>query len=489
MEGTKRQLGWKNYRLFIVLVVVVGFVVALFAFSIFVIGRNEEVYSVAAGSTVIDKNYNVVSLANNGQIRKSFTGDFSLQTVDENGNSAQYDLGKNSVAYSDFDYKFYLYGQAYLINNDTSVKKINQYEEISKATPSFYKLADRKYLLADKLIEAKEIGLKTDGYLLVNLDRQGDATLVNDEVNIKTINPIIIKGTYYDFDVAHEKLIIGGTEIDLANVIGTTNEFDDTIASDSGTSDGGENTGGTGGTSGDASRLVTAYYDNYIQRIKNSFNSLYGATSAMNDNLENVAKKTNVALDLTRWTNLTAVTADPTTITVNYSVFDPNNEYTRIFLTLSEYGSAVENKYILSKENTSFTIRDLKPDTKYVVGYGYALAKIVDESQAEVSIDTVTIVTPIPKLSISINKITTNKVYYVLKLDKGYAISQAEIQLISDGVVIGSTVYDASMATDYMYEGSFSYDSLGKDVEVRASQLVYNGVVLDGTISGRYINE
>lgn len=479
----KRQLGWKNYRLFALLVLIVVTVGALFVGSIVLMNQSAEAYDVVAGSSTLDKDYNLISIKNSGKITRGFNGNFALSTTNDKSEEVKYDLGKNAVVYSDGSYKFYLYGQAYLINNDTSVKKSDKMEEISKSKPAFYKLDDRKYLIADKTIKSKEISLDTTGYLIVELDRQGNATLVNHKINMRTINPIIIKGTYYDFDVVHEKLIVDDEEIDLTNIIGSTNEHEDPEIVEETDEEGGD------GQVSDKTDVLKGYYDKYFEKIRKSFNNLYSGANKTNSTLDSVARKTNVALDLTRWTNVTGLSTAPSSITVNYQVFDPNNEYSQIFVAISEYGSENETRYSVSKEYTSYMIRDLLPDHKYNIRYGYVLAKVVDESQADVYVDNLVVVTPKPKTEVSINKITTNRVHFVLKLDKEYEISQAKIHFIVDGAELGNMNYNLSQAVDFAYEDSFAYSTLGRVVEIRVTDMMYNGIALSDVISGVYINE
>lgn len=483
MENTyeKRQLGWKNYRLFIVLVVVVIGAGVLFTWFILNFGLTNDSYAVGAGSTVLDKDYKVLNVPVGGEIARKYNGNYELTIKTNDGAESKYELGKNTVSYSDSDYKFYLYGQSYLVNRDMSVKKSERYEEISKNTPSFYKLDDRKYLIADKVIRSKEISLNESGYLIVDIDRQGNATLVNNKINIKTINPIIIKGSFYDFDVAHEKLYVDEQEIDLTNVIGSSNEYVDPEIPEDLVPDTGEEVDPT-------DELIT-YYDNYFNRVKNSFNNLYSSTNKANNSIEAIAKKTNVALDLTRWTNVTKVTTTPSSITINYTVFDPNNDYSQIFVILSEYGSNSESRFALSKENSTYLIRDLKPDTKYSIRYGYTLAKIIDDSQAEVFADNLVVETKRPKTAVNITKITANSVNYVLKLDQEYAISQAKIRFIVDNAESDSIDFDLSRASNNEFAGSFAFYGGGRVVEVRVTDMSYNGVGINETVSDIYINE
>ena len=170
-------------------------------------------------------------------------------------------------------------------------------------------------------------------------------------------------------------------------------------------------------------------------------------------------------------------------------MFDPNNDYSQIFVILSEYGSNAESRFALSKENSTYLIRDLKPDTKYSIRYGYTLAKIIDDSQAEVFADNLVVETKKPKTSINITKITANTVYFVLKLDQEYAISQAKIRFIVDNAESSSIDYDLSLASNGEFAGSFAFDGRGRVVEVRVTDMSYNGVGINETVSDIYINE
>lgn len=69
-----------------------------------------------------------------------------------------------------------------------SVKK-NETKVKSSVISKFYKLEDRKYLIVDRTIEAVNSSLVTSNYLIVNLDKSGNATLINDKVSLKTITP------------------------------------------------------------------------------------------------------------------------------------------------------------------------------------------------------------------------------------------------------------------------------------------------------------
>ena len=49
----------------------------------------------------------------------------------------------------------------------------------SSVITKFYKLADRKYLVVDKDIKTSDGLLSTNEFLMIDLDKVGNATLVN----------------------------------------------------------------------------------------------------------------------------------------------------------------------------------------------------------------------------------------------------------------------------------------------------------------------
>ena len=62
--------------------------------------------------------------------------------------------------------------------------------------------------------------------MIVELDRLGNATLNNNEVNVKTFTETSIITNDYVFDIANEVLIYGENKIDLKKIIGSTNEYE-----------------------------------------------------------------------------------------------------------------------------------------------------------------------------------------------------------------------------------------------------------------------
>ena len=64
----------------------------------------------------------------------------------------------------------------------------------------FYKIADREYLLVDRQIVSADNSINADNYLLVELDKMGNAKLTNNKLNLKTITPTVLATSKYTFE-------------------------------------------------------------------------------------------------------------------------------------------------------------------------------------------------------------------------------------------------------------------------------------------------
>ena len=166
---------------------------------------------------------NMITTGEEGTVRVKWGGDYYLIYKDK-----EYDLGTHSVVYHSSNGDITLYGKYYEVNKTGEVKTIKGENKIKSSVNSkFYKLADRKYLIIDRTIEAKNSSFVTSNYLIVNLDKLGNATLLNDKTSYKTIVPTVLKTSSYTFDIANEKLNFGGEDIDLKKIIVSTNEYDE----------------------------------------------------------------------------------------------------------------------------------------------------------------------------------------------------------------------------------------------------------------------
>ena len=82
-----------------------------------------------------------------------------------------------------------MFGNFYQVLKGGDIKKISGNNRINNSSESqFYKIDDRKYLIVAKSITNNTGSLSTQDYLIVIIDKLGNALLLNNEINAKTIN-------------------------------------------------------------------------------------------------------------------------------------------------------------------------------------------------------------------------------------------------------------------------------------------------------------
>lgn len=500
-----RKLGFKNIRLFFFMTILAFLIMGIFFYGIRYVSKiDTTTYDIAEGSIVYNDDFQLIETRDHTKLKRSYDSNYYLTTIEE-GLPTKYKIGQSTIVYHKADYKMYLYGVFYQVMNTGEVKKIEKKEEVTRTnSPFFYKISDRKYLWVDKRFTSEDGSIKTKDYLIIELDKQGNATLANNEMNEKTINPIILKGSQYDFDIAHEKLIIGKQEINLKNIIGSSNLYKDPDKTnsdekeeneDNSNGEGNTNNGGNSSNNGNGNNnqggnntgdLNQNYYDEYLKTLVDHFNTL---TNNIIDNVENNKNenKPDTIIDLTRWVSLGTIESGVTSIKLNYNVFDPNNEYSTIFITVDTIGEETKKIY-LSKENNSYSIRGLQPNKEYTITFGYQLSPSIDPGSMEISDDVVKVKTNKPNYELKFSKITTEQIYFYLKMDTEYQAESGSVTLYSDDVLIQSIPIDIEKAKSG-YTASFPYKDLGQIVEIRVENLVFNGHSINLDLSSKYINQ
>ncbi len=468
-----RKLGKANRKMFILLTILVIFVILIFIYFIGIsLSHDNNTYEILADTVFYDEDFMKITTSDKGTLKRKYDGKYYL-TFDD----TSYKIGSPCLSSNSNDYRLKLYGTAYEIGTDGSVKKVTNETSITKASPAkFYKLKDRKYLIVDQKIYTEDRSIETEDYLLIELDKQGNATLANDSINVKTINPLIIKGSIFDFDVANEKLIYEKNEIDLKNIIGSSNKYkedekDTTLTNDEKEEDNNDD--------------IVNYYDQYSQNVVNSFNNLTNSVNNINDNSKDTVKKGEVYFDFSRWAALKKVSANASSITVEYIVFDPNSEYQALFLLVTDIESNEVNKYYLNKDASNYVLNNLEPDHEYTITFGYSLVA----GNRDVYEDTVVIKTKIPSYKLDITKVTKDRIYYTLEIDSNYAIESADISLYTDQTKANVETVKSSSFTNNKYNGSLTYNNLGYLNELKLENIMYNGGSINLDVSDKFINE
>jgi hypothetical protein len=379
--------------------------IIIIIFSIFlkkVIDAGKIEYSVLANSVVFDVDKNMITTDSESKLKVKWSGNYYM-VYDE----SMINLGDHSVIYNLDNGNISLYGTYYEVLNTGDVDILKD-ENVIKSTvmSHFYKLDDRKYLIIDKTIESDDGLLVTSNYLIVNIDKSGNATFINNNINLKTFHPSVLMSSSFTFDIANEIINFGGEDIDLKEIIGSTNEYDkNKVDNDNSSVDG--VTGGTGGstfvsdttgTIGSGNSTGNADTTSYYQGTYNS-----GVSDSAVSQIINATKNTSVI----------RVTTSLTSIGVDYVVYDPNNEFQSVYVEVEEANDKNHTSIVyLSKNDTNLTISDLKFNTLYNLYFKYTYYDDNGELKVYSFSEPITVGTKTPSMSLKVTGIYGNKLYY-----------------------------------------------------------------------------
>ena len=476
-----------------IIIILILFVVFIVIFSLF-LKKSMEVaktaYSIPTGSILFDSDKNMITTDSDSTMKIKWGGDYYLKYNGENIN-----LGKHSVVYNSNSGDITLYGKFYNVQKNGDVKVIKDENKIkSSVASSFYKLADREYLIIDRTIEAVNSDLITSNYLIVNLDKSGNATLLNDKVSFKTITPTKLKTSAYVFDIANETLNFGKDDINLKKIIGSTNKYDEKTynlnadsknkdgksdksnsngnsgsgsgdgtgtGNGSGTGNGTDGTGtggnGSGSGSGNGNSSGTGGSNNGNGSGTGSSNggsgngsltgggtgisgngTTQGSNSTYNNNYDSGISDSTVdkIVKATKNTSVIRVSPNIDSIGVDYVVYDPNNEYKSVYVEVENTVTSKVNIVYLSKTDTSIVIRNLVPNVYYNLTFKYSYN---DKGKTrENTFDKFGTYTEIPSMTLTALKVVNNKVYYKIAFDNNYTIVGGSINLLLNGQIVST---------------------------------------------------
>ena len=420
----------KNKRNFIIILIIT--IITIVVFSLFLskyLKMSKIEYDVKAGSVVLDANKNYISVLDDSKIKVKWNGNYYLVYGNKNIN-----LGNSSISYNELTGEITLYGTVYKITEDGKVITYNNETVIPNSTDtSFYKLADRKYLLIDRVISNNDRTLETNNFLLVELDIQGNAKLSNNKINVKTLKEMTIFTSKYSFDVSNEMLSFGEYNVDLKKIIGTTNvhkKEEEPEVVDITPGNGGQ--GGTGTTNNDTQEVTKDNNAGDEELNNNATPNPVNPDGIVNniDNPTDNGGSGEVIDDLKKKTKLTSVVSIRESITsmdIDYVVYDPYDEYKSVYLEIQK-GSNLEIIY-LNKSNETLTIKDLIPDTNYHLKFYYTYVNENNELEKEIFSEN-DAKTLKPNYDISIYKISRNNdITYKVTMQDGFPINMMSVNL------------------------------------------------------------
>lgn len=446
--------------------------------AILIVGLNialnieKETYEIESDNFLYDENYNPIELEAEATIVKKWTGSYYLKTSDTN---EEYKLGEQCIAYQATSKIINLYGTMYRIYTDGAVAKLTENTEITKLSEDqLYKLGDRRYIVIGNSITNETGALNTTGYLLVLIDKAGNTYLLNNELNSKTIKPMVINTQTFSFDVANEKLIYNEKEIDLKKIIGSTNQYVKPEEKQ------------------DPATIVQNITNNQSTVINNNDQTNINNETNINNNEQNSTNinietnnNGNEKTDLAKSVALRGTTAGPTYIDVEYNIIDPENKYQTVYLLVDGGGTA--KTIALDKEQNTYRVTGLRENQEYQITL--ATTQIDEDGMTEENIEDITVARTINvSSSLKITKISLTQIYFELIIDKNQNIDEAEVVLYVDGEEKERQAVDVGKAaTTGGWTNSFNY-YYGRDILIKVENATYNGEAIQINIQTKAKN-
>ena len=493
-----RKLSLKNKLFVFIFTFIILLIVSILIFAARKVGASKsKVYTVTSNTVLFAKDTNFIDTNSGGKIERRWNDKYYYLS----SNNDSYLLGDSPVVYESSTETITLLGKKYLIGSDGSVvlnKDVVSFNDASQT--NFYKLDDRVYLIIADEIYNSDKSIYASKYLLVYLDKQGNASLLNDAINIKTINPLKLIFGKYTFDVANEKLLVDKSIIDLKLVIGSTNEYvvpekkEEIVDYDS-------------------KKLIDSYnrlVNNFTQYANNhemvtsgnnqvSYNNVVingntttsgtsSASTSVGSGGSSAKNKTNII----KRVSLRGSVSNPTYIDVSYVVTDPEDKYQAVYLlvTGSVDGVSSTEKIILDKYDTVYRVNNLSPNTEYTISLGN-IEVVTDDAGDKNLVDNIEDVINVRstkiKYELSVEKISSGYVYFNFKMPLSYALESGDVVLYTDGVKgdISVPLVYQSVISSSGFSGKLPMVDGGL-FELRVENGVYNNEKVNIEISKKF---
>lgn len=489
-----RKYDLRNKRSFLIVGIIAIILIVIFSFFIYKfikIGNVE--YKLDSGTVIMDNNNDSMVLKENATLKMKWTGNYYLKFDDSKKEEV---LSPNVISYDDG--KIHLYGKFFEVRNKDDIVITKDETKIDNiSTPRFYKIEDRKYLLVSGSIISSDSQISANDFLLVELDKSGNAKLTNNKVNLKTISKTTLVTSTYEFDINNELLKFGDDTIDLKKIIGTSNQYkeDNSKGSGDGTEDGtGDGTGtgnGGGNETGQTNTGNVVTPDSKGEVVNNKDNKIN------NDNKPDDTKKPQATV-----TSVVGVTASYNNINANYVIYDPYNNYTSTFVEVRNSSGALIKKVNMSKSGNSVILDNLDYNSTYTLLFKYSYTENGEEKYNTYYEETVN--TKSPKYYITLNKVSniSKTVSYNVNLDNrafNEIISGKVPVTINATLRVGDTVIYGNISKEVtegkvpkFLSGTFALPdniNVGDVVTIKVNSVNINGKTINyNDIEYRFIN-
>ena len=480
----------KRFAIFAIIIIII--IILLITCLRLALNHEVEEYQIESNVTLYDSEYEPLEPEEAGTITKKWDGNYYL-TVDNTNET--YKLNPEVVSFNGNNSQVTLYGDVFKVLLDGQVEKYSKDTTIKNTSEdAFYKIADRQYLMISNSIKNEFGSISTSKYLYIIIDKSGNTLLLNNEIYARTINPIVLSTSSYRFDIANEKLIVGNEEINLKDIIGSTNEYVEKEEEkdmdwqnlipeyNGGTSENGSDNSGNG-QNADGSVINNQGGAQSGTNAGTSGNAGNGGDTIIN----NSNSSTNQT-PLSKSVSLRGAIATSSYIDIEYAVQDPQNRYQTVYAFVEAVG--YENTIALDKNATTYRLTDLEPNTEYKITLGYK--EITEDNEVVDNIeDVLSVRTTKINASIDITRVGTGskKVYFNLKLDQNYAFDYAKIALYVDGVKESDMDVNLTQAvkTDG-WSNVLTYENYGSEITVQLEGTSHDGSVVNTNIQAKYRN-
>lgn len=480
----------KRFAIFAIIIIII--IILLITCLRLALNHEVEEYRIESNVTLYDSEYEPLQPEEAGTITKKWDGNYYL-TLDNTNET--YKLNPEVVSYNGSNSQVTLYGDVFKVLLDGQVEKYSKDTTIRNTSEdAFYKIADRQYLMISNSIKNESGSISTSKYLYIIIDKSGNTLLLNNEIYARTINPIVLSTSSYRFDIANEKLIVGNEEINLKDIIGSTNEYVEKEEEkdmdwqnlipeyNGGTSENGSDNSGNG-QNADGSVINN---QGGAQSGTNSGTS--GNAGNGGDTIINNSNSSTNQTPLSKSVSLRGAIATSSYIDIEYAVSDPENRYQTVYAFVEAVG--YENTIALDKNTTTYRLTDLEPNTEYKITLGYKEItednEIVDNIEDVLSVRTTKI-----NASLDVTRVSTGskKVYFNLKLDQNYAFDYAKIALYVDGIKESDMDVNLTEAVKSAgWSNVLSYENYGSEITLQLEGTSHDGSVVETNIQAKYRN-
>lgn len=427
-----RKLNNKNKLFILLFSLIIIVIVVILVYSMKLSGKFDKttgIYSISTNSVVFNEDSVLLDTKQGGNILKNWDNSYYYVGFDDK----TFDLGDRTVVYEKAVEEIYIFGDNHFISENGNVTKNSDQTSISNTnTASFYKLDDRVYLIVAKDIYVQDKTIYASKYLIVNIDKQGNASFLNDVTNVKTINPLKVTFADYEFDVANEKLKIGQNVIDLKLINGSSNQYTPKDKKPM--------------VEVDMKEFIDAYnklVNDFTQYANNATINSSGGNSFINNtiitngsNSGNSGNAVNNKTNINKRVSLRGSISYPTYIDVTYVVTDPEDKYQAVYLLISgsRNGENTTEKVLLDKYDTTYRLIGLEPESEYSISLGYV--EVVDNSGEKELYDYIEDVIKVRTTDVdstlTVDRITPGYVNCTFKMSEKYALQSGRIVLYAD---------------------------------------------------------